>query len=610
MQNTTQEARSSNTLWWNEPILYWQPNQVAITFRTPVNREEAIKSLNLDILGRFLAMHGFQLTSYTPDDVPLQKGPPRNDRERLEGEPGKPDLDLNSPEGKYLFTPSSGQGTLAMCFFHCANAPITPASSSLSQGMTSPTTPDSTYAIVSLLNQNLDKLRNNGNIPIVAAAPNWMSGGTPITKNCPADPPIPLTGTNAKFSNWKFRLPELSPTMQDLTGKGVTVFVLDTIPTAEHIRKAAKLAGGKNVLLKRIKAAMDSASPSFVVQYNRMPARLAPNIQAGKDLDGEIYGFKMRDHGLFVAGIIRDLVPEAKIECVRVLNDSGVGDTAVLCHALHEIQDRMAQENLEQVIINLSLEYSPSDANLPGIWFGKGNCCCYTSQDLASVIGEIGHLRLGIHQIIQSLTSRGAVIVAASGNESNANSHPPQRYGPRYPAAFPEVISVGAVDKNGQAASYSDYPAVPPQHNGIATYGGSIPLPVPPALSQASEPKAPGAKTWASVDDAVVGVYTSSHYPMLLAGDVPPDPDGYPAPSSSHCWAYWSGTSFATPIISALAARVLEAQNTGVQPKSVTVQDMLTTAPGQQLLTGSIALPNSSAFGVEVGVLHAEQVSS
>src|SRR5260370_28674972 len=54
-----------------------------------------------------------------------------------------------------------------------------------------------------------------------------------------------------------------------------------------------------------------------------------------------------------------------------------------------------------------------------------------------------------------------------------------ERVGPRYPAAFPEVISVGAVDGQGNATLYRDYPAAPPNHNGIATYGGGPSTPFP-----------------------------------------------------------------------------------------------------------------------------------
>ena len=70
-------------------------------------------------------------------------------------------------------------------------------------------------------------------------------------------------------------------------------------------------------------------------------------------------------------------------------------------------------------------------------------------------------------------------MVGATGNDSNAPDVP-YRIESRYPAAFPEVIAVGAVDKYGNAASYANYPVIPPYSNGIATYGGGLPTPEPP----------------------------------------------------------------------------------------------------------------------------------
>jgi hypothetical protein len=51
------------------------------------------------------------------------------------------------------------------------------------------------------------------------------------------------------------------------------------------------------------------------------------------------------------------------------------------------------------------------------------------------------------------------------------------------------------------------------------------------------------------------GIYSSVEFPPL---SLDPPAQYYTAPND-HAWAYWVGTSFATPIISALAARVLEA---------------------------------------------------
>ena len=246
------------------------------------------------------------------------------------------------------------------------------------------------------------------------------------------------------------------------------------------------------------------------------------------------------------------------------------------------------------------------------------------------VINNINSLSDPLQLVIQGLTSLGAVIVAAAGNDSDERQPAPptmniisQHMSPRYPAAFPEVIAVGAVDSRGHAAAYSNYP-VPPlstQHNGIATFGGGIPMPIfPPSApcNPAPVESAPfNADCMTGVDpktiDALVGLFTDSDYPSLSADDVPYE---YQAPNS-HAWAYWPGTSFAAPIISAVAVRVLEdlvATDT-LQPHQWhdEVMRAFTNDQGQQeRLTGSEPLPLQVKFSqgteVSIGLLHAKQV--
>ena len=61
------------------------------------------------------------------------------------------------------------------------------------------------------------------------------------------------------------------------------------------------------------------------------------------------------------------------------------------------------------------------------------------------------------------------------------------------------------------------------------------------------------------ISDAPRGIYSSVEYAPLSADP----PEQYYAAPNDHAWAYWVGTSFATPIISALAARILESQAPG-----------------------------------------------
>src|SRR2546429_6305957 len=62
----------------------------------------------------------------------------------------------------------------------------------------------------------------------------------------------------------------------------------------------------------------------------------------------EIYTLSLHDAlPIFVAGIIRDLAPKAKIECVRVLNDYGVGRVNDLMQALEIIRSEEHTSELQ-----------------------------------------------------------------------------------------------------------------------------------------------------------------------------------------------------------------------------------------------------------------------
>jgi hypothetical protein len=395
--------------------------------------------------------------------------------------------------------------------------------------------PSPVAAIVNGLNEGLGTL-NTRKVPIAAASPNLLCGGAgSFTQGCPLTPSIPLEDNCAL---WHFCFPGLDPDdLQDMTGDGVTVFILDALPEREVIEKAAQKAGDDNLLLVDVN---DNVTFNYDLQLTPIISPEGPPVSVGKDVYGEHFAAVIPDHGLFVAGIVHDLAPDATIECIRVLNEYCVGDLDVLTRALEYIHNRMSPGNdLDQqpVVINLSLVI-PTQEELQSR---------HVNFD-ASALPYTGLL-----QQIQSLTELGAVIAASAGNEGDQRGMPSStRPGALPPAAFANppysiegIIPVGAVDSTG-TATYSCYPG----RRGIATYGGKIPSVTPPQ----PDPHVPPTVT---VDDAVRGIYSSRDYPPLLATDPP-----YPAPDD-HGWAYWVGTSFATPVISALTARILDWKSQG-----------------------------------------------
>ena len=179
----------------------------------------------------------------------------------------------------------------------------------------------------------------------------------------------------------------------------------------------------------------------------------------------------------------------------------------------------------------------------------------------------------------------GAVFTASVGNDSDPRDtymNPLEvHFGPRYPAALaydtPPVttmIPVGAVNQEGKAAIYSNHPG----YLGIATYAGELPRPDPWLPSAMSHT----VTRVAGPIDALCCVYTSQLYPALSVNDhhaiLPESPSEYPMYTASNSWAYWLGTSFATPIISALAARILQRQD----PSSIDVQQAILKVATQE----------------------------
>jgi len=542
----------------------------------------AIAAMNLQGLNSFLAGK-YSLSSFKVADT-LQPEGTTVAVEHVED-------DIHSEVGKYLFATRIEQGRFVptvIGFFHfkqvgqvqastastfadlapmfesppatvgAGNTPHAADDNAGSHEHGKPLLASSVVNLVKLINSNLNELKAKG-VPIVAASPVWLVGATgplgPKPVGCPLTPPMPVPGDVAcPLSSGLFpiTLPELPRDLQSITGDGVTVFVLDTLPKAKEINRAMEAAERNNLLL------LDVAN-TVQFHHNRLPDVLdVPNAsqpRTGKDISGRIIGFRMPDHGLFVAGIVRDIAPNAHVECVRVLNDYCTGSLPTLTKALEAIHNRMLLINpdtkksdgtYEQgdllnkpVVVSLSLVI-PDD------------------MDVISPHGfeasDLDNLRKGLLSSIQSLVDLGVVFVASAANEGDSRYKPGNPDGVRpkalYPAAFayhglnpPQMmIPVGAVDKHGNAASYSCYPGP----LGISTYGGEVPT--------AARQKRDGCFTEPESVDAPIGIYTSLSYPALSINDCEPN---YPAPDGN-AWAYWVGTSFATPIIAALAARILE----------------------------------------------------
>ncbi|MBM7813872.1 S8 family peptidase [Saccharothrix algeriensis] len=115
-------------------------------------------------------------------------------------------------------------------------------------------------------------------------------------------------------------------------------------------------------------------------------------------------------HGTFVAGVVRQAAPGARLDPEKALDPSGLGTEEDLVRALSSFDERVQ-------VVNLSLG-------------------CFTQDDVAPE-----PVRRAVHRLAET-----AVVVASAGNQGT--------HRPSWPAALPRVVAVAAVaqERDGSRA--------------------------------------------------------------------------------------------------------------------------------------------------------------
>jgi len=194
-------------------------------------------------------------------------------------------------------------------------------------------------------------------------------------------------------------------------------------PEAWDLAAALGAPGGRGAVV----AVVDTG----VAYKNTKRFRRAPDLRRstfvpGRDfVDHDRRPFDLFGHGTHVAGTIAEhvnndmavtgLAYNAKIMPVRVLDENGEGGAYAISRGIRWAAKRGAD------VINLSLEFDPS----------------ITARQVPGII-----------HAIRFAHKKGAVVVAAAGNESDANV--------AYPARARYAISVGATTEHLCQADYSN----------------------------------------------------------------------------------------------------------------------------------------------------------
>ncbi|MEO8971715.1 MAG: S8/S53 family peptidase [Ktedonobacteraceae bacterium] len=383
---------------------------------------------------------------------------------------------------------------------------------------------------LSYLQASREQLAQEG-LAIVSAMPNWLVTAAPVFYGFggPVFPPrsasmldIPASGNAA--SRWHISFVDQSIQLDRNGAEDVTVAILDTAHHPDRLRSAATRPElRRNWLLQRLNTNLRNENGSFSIEYDRYP--VTNDVRTGRDAENDPRYYFMPDHGLFVTGIIRDIAPRARLRLIRILNDFGGCDLYNLFAALTDLEHELASGAIRRLVINLSLTVMPDIRRLPYVWFDHRQ---WQTVQLSGVIRMLQSLEDGLRLLFEALYAQGALMVAAAGNDSVRASQKGQSpRPPRVPASYDTTLSVTSVNSQFQPSQFANAANVPAGNTGVATFGGDDYI-----LTNTND-----------IPDAVRGLYISPTFP---SGE-----------QNTTGWADWSGTSFATPIISALAAHLL-----------------------------------------------------
>jgi subtilisin family serine protease len=289
------------------------------------------------------------------------------------------------------------------------------------------------------------------------------------------------------------------------TGAGVRVGVFDTSPFTPTAAASVGDAGGVHTETIQVV----TPTLELKVSYPEMRSLTAADPETATDV---------RDHGLFVAGLIHAVAPDSDVRLIRVLNQYGCGDLFTLNKALYRFIAEMETERgmLDGTVINLSL----------GVLKPASDDVESTDQEVITIDDSLEVLAQDTVESLRAAVllahSRGAVVVAAAGNDSYVKGKP---LPPQIPAKYPFVIGVAGSNVYRGRACFSNWGDVSAPSGDARSDG--MPGPCEPRAIECS----------GDCDEAVISLVRS------------PDMD----------YAYWRGTSFSAPLVSGLAALILDA---------------------------------------------------
>ena len=416
----------------------------------------------------------------------------------------------------------------------------------------------------------IQPLKSNG-IRLEAVMPNWICtpgserGGTGGL----ADIPRPYRGRSDDAHPFDFsHKPGLKEALEK-GGEGVTVAILDTAPSLKALADIYER-------YYKVDPKKQNDSHSLIQGLLRPDGPLVVHPASPEELlrmraiHVKDHDYDMSDHGLFIAGIIHSIAPKAKIHLYEVLNSQGVGDLMSIAHGFLRVLNSFPGELL---VVNCSLTfrcprlYHPIAELEPAFMAkiikdgAKLKDAIRLTPELLTEDGNEWLARQGavIERFCDQLYSQGSRVIAAAGNDWNPQESS-TRPDPGLPAGFDSVLGVGALPRDALPDSAGFYP--------VSKYSNLSDKPEPGSTEKEVGVVTLGGE--AGEGNGVLGVYIGQFpdmnyrlgkYPWFLrpimwvlftltwGNNVRPRNDSH--------WAWWCGTSFATPIITGLTAAML-----------------------------------------------------
>ncbi len=414
------------------------------------------------------------------------------------------------------------------------------------QKLTRPENPRSVKDAIEDLHASLGDLRT-ADVDVIGAMPHWhmlahefCSGGSP--GSLPA--PVHLDRVPGQPSRRVYRPRheqlDLAARVED--AEPVRVAVLDTRWDPAAVRRRAEQfrdAANNHQLLETLDWLEQNGSRNARLddewrEVDRHHTEFVPPPQFGEPAP-----YAMPDHGLFVSGLIHGVAPRAQLSYQPVLDEKGIGDISLLLAGLRQVLDSKAPATPQ--IVNLSLGFLPHPSRLPAAWFGlrrdhdprflyapelfdPSRDQRWVNSHRRSVNRTVDLLEVGLRELGRYLSLNNCLLVSAAGNDSlEATESGRVRMQPRLPARFETVLGVAATTADPRvAAPYSNIGDERELGDHVSTFGGSVTHELLP-------------------EDGVIGNY---------AGEFPS------GTANTTGWAAWSGTSFATAIVTGIAANL------------------------------------------------------